>query len=123
MVALVDYPASQAALARVEGGWAKRVEFYLHGVELCNGFWELVDPEENKKRLERSREKRCLLGKDACGEDLGFQRALEKGIPSCSGNALGLDRLLALLSGDENLENAIPFRDAGPYIREHRCGD
>jgi lysyl-tRNA synthetase class 2 len=69
---LYDYPASQAVLAKVEGGWAKRFEFYLGGVEICNGFLELTDPAENRRRIEGAYARRAeLLSGDASARDKG----------------------------------------------------
>lgn len=100
---LVDYPPSQAALARIERGVAKRFEFYIDGVELSNGFFELQDPSENQKRFELAMESRRRMGYEVFGVDQSFQNALRKGLPECSGNALGLDRWFALLLGKSDL--------------------
>ena len=102
-VILYDYPASQAALAKVEGQVAKRFEFYLDGIELCNAFYELTDLKENRKRVEESNRLRKSLGKEITLEDQEFYSSLEKGIPICCGNALGFDRWLALLSKKTSL--------------------
>jgi lysyl-tRNA synthetase class 2 len=134
---LYDYPASQAVLAKVEGGWAKRFEFYLGGVEICNGFLELTDPAENRRRIEEAYARRVMLGNGGAGAqgksgtggevacssvpppdpvpDEEFFRALEAGIPPCAGNALGFDRWLALLVGLEGIARVIPFRESGIY--------
>ena len=66
-VFLYDYPPSQAALAKIEGGQAKRFEFYLDGIELCNAFLEETDPKENKKRIQETNKKRQALGKPIPG--------------------------------------------------------
>lgn len=115
-VVLHDYPPSQAALARVVGGVAKRFEFYINGVELSNGFYELCDLAENKKRIQESNILRKALGKDVPQEDLGFYDALAKGLPECVGNAVGFDRLLALILGAQDLCEVIPFRNDPPFL-------
>ena len=128
---LYDYPASQAVLAKVENGWAKRFEFYLGGVEICNAFLELTDPAENRRRIEGAYARRAELrdggagagGKSACSNaaapdpepDEEFFEALEAGIPPCAGNALGFDRWLALLLGLDGIAKAIPFRESGAF--------
>jgi elongation factor P--(R)-beta-lysine ligase len=102
-VILYDYPASQAALAKVEGKVAKRFEFYLDGIELCNAFYELTDSQENRTRVKDSNRLRKSLGKEITLEDEEFYTSLEQGIPACCGNALGFDRWLALLTQKNNL--------------------
>ena len=132
-VVLHDYPPSQAVLSRVEGGWAKRFEFYLEGVELCNGFLELTDPGENRRRvLEALDRRRSEAGGVLPGQrpsepgtrgetgsvpipDEEFFRALDAGIPPCAGNALGFDRWLALLLGERGIARVIPFRKGGVF--------
>jgi elongation factor P--(R)-beta-lysine ligase len=107
---LWDYPPSQAALSRVEGGRAKRFEIYWNRVELCNGFFELLDPQENRRRIQEANCRRLQLGKVTPFEDTGFIAALDKGIPPSCGNALGFDRWLAILAGATSLDDVIPFR-------------
>ncbi len=116
-VFLYDYPASQCALALVENNRAQRFELYLQGVELCNAFAELLDPTLNRQRIQSSNQQREQLGHGAVPEDEDFFRALAKGIPPCSGNALGFDRLLGLLLGEPNLDRVIPFRWNDPWLR------
>jgi len=112
---LLDYPPSQAALASVNGGVAKRFEFYVGRVELCNGFEELLDLATNRARIRESLERRRLLGHEVPPEDEDFYAALATGLAPCCGNALGFDRWLALLMGDAELDHAVPFRWAKPY--------
>jgi lysyl-tRNA synthetase class 2 len=116
---LYDYPASQAVLAKVEGGWAKRFEFYLGGVELCNAFLELTDPGENRRRIEEAYARRGVLSGHTGGAqpvpDEEFFRDCAAGIPPCAGNALGLDRWLALLLGQNGIAGVIPFRERGAF--------
>ncbi len=115
-----DYPPSQAALANVKEGKAQRFELYLHGVELCNAFDELVSPEENRRRLVLSNKARESLGKPRLPEDEDFLKAMEKGMKPACGNALGFDRLLAILLGLKGIGSLIPFRDNRPYIHSLR---
>ncbi len=110
-----DYPPSQAALAKVKGGRAQRFELYLHGVELCNAFDELLNPDENLRRLEASNAQRQSIGTYPLPQDEDFLKALRSGLKDCCGNALGFDRLLALLLNLPGIGGLIPFRSNLPY--------
>jgi lysyl-tRNA synthetase class 2 len=114
---LYDYPASQCALARVVGGRAQRFELYLQGVELCNAFDELLDPAANRERIRSSNEQREKLGHGAVPEDEDFFEALAQNLKPCAGNALGFDRLLALLLSEPHLDRVVPFRWNRPWSR------
>jgi lysyl-tRNA synthetase class 2 len=101
-VFLVDYPTSQASLARRKPSdprVAERFELYAAGVELCNGFGELTDPIEQRARLEHDRAERARRGLPVYPVDERFLDALSRGMPRAAGNALGLDRLVALAAG------------------------
>ena len=105
-VFITDYPASQAALARKIPGnpeVAERFELYCAGVELCNGFGELTDPGEQRARFEAERAARAARGAPAVPLDERFLSALGEGMPPCSGNALGFDRLVMLATGAESV--------------------
>lgn len=111
-VFLTDYPKQQASLARLrpeDPRFCERFELYVAGVELCNGFGELTDPVEQRDRLERDREERRIEGKPEYPIDEHFLRALEDGMPPSAGNALGVDRLLALAAGTERIAEVLPF--------------
>ncbi|HWO09454.1 MAG TPA: EF-P lysine aminoacylase EpmA [Polyangiaceae bacterium] len=111
-VFLVDYPASQAALARLcphDPSVAERFELYLGGVELCNGYGELTDPVEQRARCESDRARRRELGRHVPEVPGRFLCALEEGMPPASGNALGMDRLIMLLLGQERIDRVMPF--------------
>jgi lysyl-tRNA synthetase class 2 len=114
-VFLYDYPASQAALSQVIDGKAKRFELYLNGIELCNAFFELLNPLDNQKRIVEANEKRRLLNKQPVPLDQEFMGALSRGIPECCGNALGFDRLLASLLQLPGIDSVIAFRTMQPY--------
>ena len=109
-VFLYDYPASQAALAKVERNVAERFELYLYGEEICNAFHELTDPKENLGRYDDTQLKRREIGKEAIDLDKNFVDALQEGLPTSCGCALGFDRLLAVLCQLESIDNVIPFR-------------
>jgi elongation factor P--(R)-beta-lysine ligase len=92
-----DYPASQAALARLKPGdprLAERFEVFIGPVELANGYRELTSADEQRQRFERDNQRRLELGRRAMPLDERFLAALEHGLPECSGVALGVDRLL-----------------------------
>jgi elongation factor P--beta-lysine ligase len=108
---LIDYPASQAALARKKTDdpfYAERFELYINGLELCNAFGELVDPVEQRKRLEEEQEQRKEMGKEAYPIDEMFIEAL-KTMPPSGGNALGIDRLVMVLLGKKSIEEVLLF--------------
>lgn len=101
-VFLLDYPASQASLARKKPSdprYAERFELYAAGIELCNGFGELTDPAEQRARFEADQRERARRGLPIYPLDERFLGALGEGMPPASGNALGLDRLIALACG------------------------
>jgi len=111
---LYDYPASQAALAKLaedEQGEmiAQRFELYIDGIELANGYHELTDAEEQKKRFDADRSQRKMLNKDSREGDPRLLAALHQGLPDCAGVALGVDRLLMLLLGESRIENVMSF--------------
>ncbi len=109
---LAEYPSSQASLARRKPGdpaVAERFEVYVAGVELCNGFGELTDPEEQRARLLRDQKTRKSRGLPIYPIDERFLDALARGMPPSGGNALGLDRLVALATGTTDISSVIAF--------------
>lgn len=113
---IIDYPAHQAALARTwidsEGNhWAHRFELYIEGVELCNGYWELTDSQEQERRFDTDQEKRRLLNKRTLEKDQRFLDAMKQGIPDCSGVALGLDRLIMLALNQKEIQSVLCFNN------------
>lgn len=109
-VFLTDYPAPMASLARLsprDPRFAERFEAYLDGIELCNGFSELTDAVEQRKRLQRDQEEREKLGRSVYPLDERFLAALEEGIPPSGGNALGFDRLLMLVVGAKHIDEVL----------------
>ena len=115
-VFLHDYPASQAALARVAGTpcgeRAERFELFVDGVELANGYHELTDPAEQQRRFESEASRRRIAGLPPMEIDERLTAALEHGLPPCAGVALGLDRLVMLALGIPCIEGVIAFPDA-----------
>ncbi len=108
------YPPSQAALARVsaaadgEPATAERFELYFRGVELANGYHELVDAEEQRRRFEQANRDRSAAGRAALPLDEALLDALDAGLPACAGVALGFDRLLMLALGYDSLDQLRP---------------
>lgn len=109
---LVGYPARHAALARLDPAdprYALRFECYVGGIELANGFVELTDAEEQRRRFEAERAAKRESGRDPGPYPERFQRALAHGLPPCAGIALGFDRLLMLLSGAASITELRAF--------------
>ncbi len=112
MTFLYDYPATQAALSRVRTGEppvAERFELYLQGVELANGFHELVDADEQRHRFRDENRRRELMGLPIVPPDENLLSALESGMPASAGVALGVDRLLMILSGRRHIAETLAF--------------
>ena len=111
-VFVVDYPAPMASLARDKPSdprFCERFELYVAGVELCNGFGELVDPREQRARFERDQAERARRGLPVYPIDERFLAALERGMPPSAGNALGVDRLVALACGTTDIRRVLAF--------------
>ncbi|GAB4236656.1 MAG: elongation factor P--(R)-beta-lysine ligase [Chlamydiales bacterium] len=113
LTALIHFPSTQAALAKVEEiegiAVAKRFEIYYEGAELANGYDELQDSEEQRLRFEKANKNRRQLGKDSLPIDFRFLEALRTGLPPCCGVAVGFDRLMMLRHHVEHIESIIPF--------------
>jgi elongation factor P--(R)-beta-lysine ligase len=109
-VFLCDYPVAQAALAEIKAGdpaVAARFEVFVDGIELGNGFRELTDAVEQRRRFEADLAVRRARGLPEPPIDEAFLAALARGLPPCAGIALGLDRLLALATGAGSLAGTI----------------
>ena len=107
-----DYPASQAAMARLGASdprTAERFEAYVGQIELANGYGELSDPAEQQQRFERDLARRRELGRPLPPMPSRFLAALEAGLPHCAGVALGFDRLLALALKAPRIDDLIVF--------------
>ncbi|MEQ1580517.1 MAG: EF-P lysine aminoacylase EpmA [Steroidobacteraceae bacterium] len=107
---IYDYPASQAALARVRGPVASRFEMYLDGLELANGFHELTHAPEQRERFEQDMRARASRGLPTSSMDENFLAALAHGLPECAGVALGFDRLLMCALRLSHIDEALAFR-------------
>jgi len=110
-VFLTEYPAPLAALARRKPGdpsVAERCELYIGGIELANGFSELVDPVEQRARFEQDEALRQQAGKPPYPVPERFLRELAS-MPDAAGIALGIDRLVMLLTGCDTISDVVAF--------------
>lgn len=110
---VTDYPASQAALARThtrEGiALGHRFELYWQGMELANGYWELTDSDEQRRRFEQDALQRQSQGLPDPAVDERLLAAMQAGLPACAGVALGVDRLLMVVLGKTHIRQVLPF--------------
>ncbi len=109
-----DYPASQAALAQVRDDdppVAERFELYVRGIELANGYHELLDPGLLRQRNRIANEQRTADGKYTLPEDSRLLSAMAAGLPPCTGVALGFDRMVALTSRVADVSQAMAFSE------------
>jgi lysyl-tRNA synthetase class 2 len=116
---LTHFAARHASLSRIDPDDASvclRAELYIDGLELGNGFVELTDPREQRARFARDVAERAACGLPAYPIDEGFLEALEEGMPPTVGNAIGLDRLVAIAVGTRDLRDVLAFshRAEGP---------
>jgi len=111
-VFIYDYPERLAALAEcttIDGNRvAKRFELYINGVELANGFQELTDAEEQRKRFFAEQASREAQAQSILPIDEKFLQALNN-LPRCAGVALGVDRLLMLKSSAQQIDEVLAF--------------
>ncbi len=107
-----DYPASQAALARLrpdDPPVGERFELYINGIELANGFHELGDTVEQRHRFAQENAARRAAGLPIMPMDEHLLAALEFGLPDCAGVALGFDRLVMLATRKTSLAEVLAF--------------
>lgn len=109
---LGDYPPSQAALARVRRGpppVAERYELYVDGIELANGYHELLDAETLAARNAENNRLRIADGKHPLPEESRLLEAMRSGLPPCAGCALGFDRVVMLACGKSSIDDVLAF--------------
>ena len=109
---VTHYPASQAALARLDPGdprVALRFELYADGIELANGFVELADSALQRQRFEADNRERIRRGYPAQPLDGHLLEALQAGLPDCAGVALGFDRVVMIACGAQKIDEVIAF--------------
>ncbi|ODP98971.1 MULTISPECIES: elongation factor P--(R)-beta-lysine ligase [unclassified Salinivibrio] len=107
-----DFPASQAALAKISEAdprVAHRFEVYFQGIELANGFYELQDAQEQRRRFEADNAMRVARGLRPQPIDQHLLAALDAGLPDCAGVALGIDRLVMLALGCDHIDAVTAF--------------
>lgn len=112
LTVLSHYPATQAALARIDPAderVAERFEVFWRGVELANGYRELSDGEEQQRRFAADRERRRNVGLPDVEPDTALLAALAAGLPDCCGVAVGFDRVVMLSLGCDRLEDVVSF--------------
>jgi lysyl-tRNA synthetase class 2 len=110
-VFLSGYPAKFAALSKLSKdnpGFAERWELYLGGIEIANAYSELIDKSEQIRRFEETLLMKKEAGETVYPENKMFIEALEHGIPECAGCALGLDRLVMVLTGSDSIGQIMP---------------
>jgi lysyl-tRNA synthetase class 2 len=111
-VILHDYPASQSALARVRPAnppVAERFELYFRGLELANGYHELLDPAILRERNRTNNAERLADDKYLLPEESRLLAAMDHGLPPCSGCALGFDRLVMAATGARSIQEVLAF--------------
>lgn len=111
-IIVTHYPASQSALAKIaasDARTAERFELFVRGVELANGYHELLDPSELMTRNEQTEAKRRELGRPSLPVNSRLIHAMQSGIPACSGCALGLDRLVMVATNAKNIDEVLTF--------------
>jgi elongation factor P--(R)-beta-lysine ligase len=110
---LYDFPVGQAALARIRTGGetpvAERFELYFRGVELANGYHELLDPAELRRRNSTANAARVADGKPPLPENSRLLDAMQAGLPECAGVALGFDRIVMLAADAKSLAEVLAF--------------
>jgi lysyl-tRNA synthetase class 2 len=110
-VIIHHYPAQMAALSELseeDPGYAQRFELYIGGIELANAFTELTNAEEQQKRLQSEQAQRISLRKETYNIDIEFIAAVKR-MPKSGGIALGVDRLVQILSGCKNIDDVLPL--------------
>ena len=106
------YPACQSSLARINADnpfVTDRVEIFINGIELGNGYFELTDADEQNRRFDQELALRVQLNRPITVKDTRLVAALQAGLPTCSGMAIGLDRLLMLLSTSTSIDGVLSF--------------
>ena len=109
---VTHYPASQSALAKIaesDTRTAERFELFVRGVELANGYHELLNPAELMIRNDQTEAKRRELGRPSLPVNSRLIQAMQSGIPACSGCALGLDRLIMVATNAKAIDEVLAF--------------
>ena len=107
-----DFPLEQAAYARIDPGpprVAQRFELLIGGIEIANGYYEVIDPVEQQGRHTGENSRRRALGLPEVDPDPLFLAALEYGLPECAGVAMGVERLMMSLGEHESVASVVSF--------------
>jgi len=107
-----DWPASESALSIVRNDdfpVAERYELYYNGLELANGYHELLDASVLEERNEKTNQLREKIGKRKLPADSRLIDAMKAGLPACCGVAVGIDRLVMAILGEKDIRKVIPF--------------
>lgn len=106
------YPSCQSSLARVSGLnplTTERVEVFINGIELGNGYYELTDAKEQDSRFDKEITIREQQNRPLVAKDYQLLAAMEAGLPECSGMAIGLDRLLMVMTQSASIDDVLSF--------------
>ena len=114
LVLVHDYPSCQAALSQIDNNTegqtiSRRFEVFYNRLEIGNGYFELLDADEQSKRFDMDIASRLEDGKPFVGKDKKFINALERGLPACSGVAIGVDRLLMGILDLRSIDEVVSF--------------